>query len=201
MTVNDEQAPIIRVSGTVTEKDYIRHMRESGSRLFPKYALVFIVGIPVITLAMSFFRFYHDIKTGYITIAEWLSSVAKALIDGSVIVPALIFLALYGVLLLVYRPYKAGKRFRELYPNDVKMTYDFRDDQLDVITDSQTTSQTLHLRYADVQRKIRDLRSGFVLRTNQRNGLVVYKSIMSPQEIESVRALLNERCPQKKVSA
>ena len=200
MTVNDEQAPIIHISGTVTDKDYISAMRETGLRFFLKYILVFIAFNAVITLALDFFTFYRDINTGYITFAEFLSIWAHGLANPRIIGPVLFLLALYAAYLLVYRPYRACRQIRELHPDGVHWTYDFYDDHLDYISESTASTQTVHMRYADVQRKIRDLRSGFVLRTNQRNGLVVYKSIMTPQEIESVRALLNERCPQKKTA-
>ena len=52
------------------------------------------------------------------------------------------------------------------------------------------------LSYADVQRKIKETKYTIALSTVQRNRIALYKAVMTSEELERVRGILKERCPQ-----
>ncbi|MBQ6174157.1 MAG: hypothetical protein IJK28_06000, partial [Clostridia bacterium] len=83
-------------------------------------------------------------------------------------------------------------------PDGFPVTYDFFDDTLVISSATKTSDETFRLKYADVQRKIRETRYTIALSTGQRNRIGLYKAVMAPEETEQVRKLLNERCPQRK---
>ena len=70
------------------------------------------------------------------------------------------------------------------------------------VSEVQVVREDLNIKmglpYADVQRKIKETKHWFLLSTARKNRIYLYKAIMTPEEAERVRRLLNERCPQRK---
>ena len=200
--MSETKEPIIHISGTVTEKDYTDAVRAHGIRYFLKYAVIYILAVLLFDLGVSFYYWYPDLKDGSVPFAEWLKSACGTFFSPSLttylIAGFLVFFALY---LIIIRPMLAKKRMRELYPNGIPVTYDFFDDALVIRSATQTADETFRLKYADVQRKIKDTRFMITLSTGQRNKVNLYHVVMTPEEAEQVLRLLNERCPQRKTKA
>ena len=110
-------------------------------------------------------------------------------------------LVFYAVYYIVVRPILAKKRLHELHPDGFPVTYDFYDDMLVIISSTQSSDETVRLKYADVQRKIKERKYIIVLSTVKRNRLGLYKAVMTSEDLERVRRHLNERCPQRKTGA
>lgn len=197
--MSETQTPVIHISGTVTEKDYTNAVRASGIRYCIRYSIVDVVLMIVISMGTSLYYCYPVLKDGDITIGEVLREALKTVFGLSLTTYLIIgLLVIYVLYLIVIRPILARKRLRELHPNGFPVTYDFFDDTLVIRAVTQTTDETFRLKYADVQRKIRDTKYVIGLSTGQRNRVGLYKAVMTPEETEQVRRLLHERCPQRK---
>ena len=119
-------------------------------------------------------------------------------LDPLIIVIFLGCIALYALIHLLIRPFQGRKRFRELYPEGMPVVYAFYGDRMKIHSVTAISDQTARLPYADVQRKIKETKHWIRLSTARKNRIYLYKAIMTPEEAERVRRLLNERCPQRK---
>ena len=200
--MSESKTPVIQISGTVAEKDYISAVRARGIRFLWKYSVIYILLKLFLDLGISFYYWYPVLKDGNITFAQWLNeawgtvfraSFGTCLIAG--------FLVLFAVYLIVIRPGLAKKSFHELFPDGLPVAYAFYDDTLVIRSATQTADQTFRLKYADVQRKIREYRYTIALSTGSRNMVSLYKTVMTPEEAKQVRKLLEERCPQRRGKA
>ncbi len=197
--MSEAKEPEIHVSGTVTEDNYTTAVRAGGIELFLKYVLSFLFLMILIDFIVSFYYWYPGLRDGYATYGEFNSAVWKEILSVSPGNCLLIgFIVLYALYLIVFRPLQAGKRLRELHPEGFPVVYDFYEDQLVIHSASQTADETFRLKYADVQRKIRETKYMFKLATANRNKIGLYKAVMTAENTESIRRLLNERCPQRK---
>lgn len=197
--MSESKTPVIHITGTVTEKDYTNAVRARGIRFCLKYTIIYLILMFVFEMGISFYYWYPDLKDGYVTCAEWLSEAWRTVFRASLSTYMIIgFLAVYAVFEIVIRPILAQKRLREFHPDGFPVTYDFFDDTLVISSATKTSDETFRLKYADVQRKIRETRYTIALSTGQRNRIGLYKAVMAPEETEQVRKLLNERCPQRK---
>ena len=200
--MSESKAPVIHISGTVTEKDYTNAVRARGIRNFLKYAVIYILVMLLFDLGVSIYYWYPELKNGRITFSAWLNEAWGTVFSaspGTCVIAG--FLVLFAVYLMIIRPGQAKKRLRELHPNGLHVTYDFFDDVLVISSATQTADETFRLRYADVQRKIGETGYVISLSTGKRNRIGLYKTVMTPEETERVRKLLNERCPQRRTKA
>ena len=195
--MSEAKEPVIHISGTVTEKDYTTAVRANGIRYCLKFTIAYMVLMFVISLGIDFYYWVPDLKEGYITFGEWLSGAVEDVFRLSpatwIVIGVLVF---YPVFCIVIRPILAKKRLHELHPDGFPVTYDFFDDTLVISTSTQTTDETFRLKYADVQRKIKETKNTIALSTVQRNRIALYKAVMTSEELERVRGILKERCPQ-----
>ena len=196
--MSEKENPIIHISGTLTMKNYMAALRAGGLRFFLIVSAIYLLLMLLIPLVMSLPSWYPYLKDGSATVGEWLNTYWEATVSGSGIFFLLGFLALYALYLVLIRPYLAGKRMRERYPDGLPIVYDFFEEMLVINSSSQAADQTIRMKYGDVRRRIRENGHIFKLSTGQRNRLGLYKAIMTGDEIRSVRALLKERCPQHK---
>ena len=196
--MSEKENPIIHISGTLTLRDYMAALRAGGLRFFLIVSAIYLLMTLLIPLGMSLPNWYPYLKDGRATVGEWLNTYWEATVSGSGIFFLLGFLALYALYLLLIRPFLAGKRMRELYPDGLPIVYDFFEEMLVINSSTQAADQTVRMKYGDVQRKIRETGHVFRLSTGQRNRLGLYKAIMTEEEIGRVRVLLKERCPQHK---
>ncbi len=196
--MSEKENPIIHISGTLTLRDYMAALRAGGLRFFLIVSAVYLLMLLLIPLGMSLPSWYPYLKDGSATVGEWLNTYWEATVSGSSLFILLGFLVLYALYLVLLRPYLAGKRMRERYPDGLPIVYDFFEDMLVIDSSTPAADQTLRLKYDEVRRKIRETGHIFRLSTGQRNRLGLYKAIMTGDEIRSVRALLKERCPQHK---
>ena len=196
--MSEKENPIIHISGTLTLKDYMAAVRAGGLRSMLIISLIILPGSFLCTLLISLPDWIPYLKDGRATLGEWLNTYWKASVNGSSLFVLLGFLLLYALYLFLIRPYLAGKRMRERYPDGLPIVYDFFEDMLVIDSSTPAADQTLRLKYDEVRRKIRETGHIFRLSTGQRNRLGMYKAIMTEDEVVRVRALLKERCPQRK---
>ena len=198
--MNEPENPSLHISGTITERDHKAAIRALGLRPFVKYTIIYVAVIVLITFGTSLHYSYSVIKDGYITFGECLRKIwVPLLFRSSAWYIAAGFLALYALIIFLIKPILAGKRMRELYPEGFPVTYNFYGEQLVMQATTQMSDETIRIRYADVQRRIRENKYIIVLSTNQRNRFSVYKTIMTPEETITVMELLKARCPQHKL--
>lgn len=197
--MENAEKPLLHISGTLSVEDTVKVWRFRGIQHFWKYALVYLLICIAVFFGTSLYYWYSDLRDGYITFSEWLDFAFRGVFDGRVsnfiIIGFLVFYALY---LIVIRPMQVGKRVRELNPDGTPLTYDFYEDRVAISTMSKSITETYQIEYAKVQRKIKEDKYSFQLSTGQKNRIGLTKIIMTAEEIENVRKLLKERCPQRK---
>ncbi|MBR3179429.1 MAG: hypothetical protein IKF49_07970 [Clostridia bacterium] len=200
--MSESKAPVIHISGTVTEKAYTDAVRAHGIRAFLKFSILYILLMFLFRLGVDFYYWYPYLKAGYVTFAEYLNETL-----GTIFIPSLStyilagFIVIFALFLIIIRPNQEKKRLHELDPDGFPVTYDFFDDVLVISSASQTADETFRLKYSDVQKRIRETKFVITLLTGQRNRIGLYKTVMTPQETEQVQRLLKERCPQRKTKA
>ncbi|MBQ6529258.1 MAG: hypothetical protein IJI38_12095 [Clostridia bacterium] len=195
--MDNEKIPLIHICGTVSEQDFSAAMHARGIRSFLKYTLIYLLAVLLIDLGSSLYYWYPYIQDGFISFSQWLSEAAKTVFSiSSTTFLTIGFIVLFAILLIGVKPMRARKQFRELHPEGLPIVYDFFDDQLVIHSSSSSADETFRLKYADVRRKIKETRHMILLATGQKNRIGLYKTVMTPDQLESVRKLLNERCPQ-----
>ena len=189
--------PVLHISGTITGEDYKTVLRNRGAHLFLKWVIIYLVVIVAVVLGTSLYAWLPDLKAGYITVGEWLGEVLDYSIQNTIMPYVFIgFVVLYGLFLILIRPVIAEKRMRELYPGGTPIIYDFYDDKLVVTVNSVSANETFRLKYNSIRLKVSESKYLFMLSTGQKNKFSLYKTIMTPEEIEKVRGLLNAGCLQ-----
>ena len=196
--MSEKETPIIHISGTLTLKDYMAAVRAGGLRHLMIISAIYLLTTFLIPPAMDLPRWIHYLRDGRATVGDWLNTYGDYFIRGSSLFILLAFLVLCALYLLLLRPYIAGKRMRERYPDGLPFTYDFFEEMLVITSSSQAADQTVRLNYGEVRRKIMETRHIFRLSTGQRNRLGLFKAIMTDDDVVRVRTLLRERCPQRK---
>ena len=197
--MSEAKEPEIHVSGTVTEQDYTTAARARGAQLFWKFMLVYLLLLLFIHFITNFYYWYPYLRDGRAAYSDFFHEAWKTFFSASPASFMMIgFLVLYALYLIVFRPLQGKKRLHELHPEGLPVVYDFYEDQLVVRSATQTSDETYRLKYADVQRKIKETKFLFILATAKRNKIGLFKAVMSPDNTESIRKLLNERCPQRK---
>ena len=195
--MDNEKIPLIHICGTVIEQDFSAAMHARGIRSFLKYTLIYLLAVLLIDLGSSLYYWYPYILDGFISFSQWLSEAGKTVFSiSSTTFLTIGFIVLFAILLIGVKPMRARKQFRELHPEGLPIVYDFFDDQLVIHSSSSSADETFRLKYADVRRKIKETRHMILLATGQKNRISLYKTVMTPDQLESVRKLLNERCPQ-----
>ncbi len=195
--MDNEKIPLIHICGTVIEQDFSAAMHARGIRSFLKYTLIYLLAVLLIDLGSSLYYWYPYILDGFISFSQWLSEAGKTVFSiSSTTFLTIGFIVLFAILLIGVKPMRARKQFRELHPEGLPIVYDFFDDQLVIHSSSSSADETFRLKYADVRRKIKETRHMILLATGQKNRIGLYKTVMTPDQLESVRKLLNERCPQ-----
>ncbi|MBQ9408145.1 MAG: hypothetical protein IJU28_01960 [Clostridia bacterium] len=197
--MENAEKPLLHISGTLSVEDTVKVWRFRGIQHFWKYALIYLLLCALVFFGTSLYYWYSDLRDGYITVGEWLDYAIRGVFDGSIADFVIIgFLIIYALYLIVIRPTQVGKRIRELNPGGTPLTYDFYEDRIVFSTMSKSVAETYQIEYAKVQRKIKEDKYSFRLSTGQKNRIGLSKIIMTAEEIESVRKLLKERCPQRK---
>lgn len=197
--MENAEKPLLHISGTLSVEDTVKVWRFRGIQHFWKYALIYLLLCALVFFGTSLYYWYSDLRDGYITVGEWLDYAIRGVFDGSIADFVIIgFLVFYALYLIVIRPMQVGKRIRELNPGGTPLTYDFYEDRIVFSTMSKSVAETYQIEYAKVQRKIKEDKYSFRLSTGQKNRIGLSKIIMTAEEIESVRKLLKERCPQRK---
>ena len=195
--MDNEKIPLIHICGTVIEQDFSAAMHARGIRSFLKYTLIYLLAVLLIDLGSSLYYWYPYIQDAFISFSQWLSEAGKTVFSiSSTTFLTIGFIVLFAILLIGVKPMRARKQFRELHPEGLPIVYDFFDDQLVIHSSSSSADETFRLKYADVRRKIKETRHMILLATGQKNRISLYKTVMTPDQLESVRKLLNERCPQ-----
>ena len=194
-------APILTVSGTLTEKDYAASMR---SRLAPRVArmcLVYVLLVVLLFPGVFLVDNWEALTSGAMSLGECLGFAWEAF-AGDALMPLLLagFCALYVFIALWYTPRRLAARFRERYPDGARMIYRFWEDRLETTVEADAEQGVVRMDYADVQRKIRENKHCFVLSTLTRNTASLHKCLMTAEEITRVGALLRERCPQRRTA-
>lgn len=153
--MGESNAPVIHVSGAFSLKDYTTAVRAGGIRYFLKLAIAYIILLFLVQMGTSFYYWYPALKDGYVTCAEWLSEAWKTVFsDPLVTYVSAGFILLCALYLIIIGPIQVAKRWRELHPDGLLVTYDFFDDHLVTGSATQTADQTFRLKYSDVRRKI-----------------------------------------------
>ncbi|MBR4235790.1 MAG: hypothetical protein IKR85_06985 [Clostridia bacterium] len=197
MSESDES--ILHISGTMTEKDYLAAVRARNGRYFLRYMVIYVLLMLIFVLGLSLYEVFPYLKSGEITLSEWLIELWNALLSRTTPFVTIIgLLILYAVVLLLVRPAQLAKRMRELYPTGMPLVYDFYVDRLVLNSSSHSGDQTVRLLYSDVQRRIKEHKYTITLSTGQKNRYSLFKSIMTPEEVAVVRDLLKTHCPQHK---
>ena len=198
--MSETGAPVIHISGTVSEKDYTSAVRWRGVRGFLRGSIFMLLTWILIVVGLSLYYWYPVLRDGHATCAEWLDETWKDVFrlfpEGTLILG---FLAFQALLFIIIRPFQAKKRLHELNPGGFPIAYDFFDDHMVIAVATQTSDETVRLKYTDVQRKIKEDKYIIRLSTGQRNRIGLYKAAMAPEEVGQVRELLKERCPQRKI--
>ena len=191
--------PILSVGGTLTENDYKAAVRARGVREFLTAVLIWLLIMLLLVFGYGLYEVYPYLKSGEITLSEWLIELWNALLSRTTPFVTIIgLLILYAVVLLLVRPAQLAQRMRELYPTGMPLVYDFYVDRLVLNSSSHSGDQTVRLLYSDVQRRIKEHKYTITLSTGQKNRYSLFKSIMTPEEVAVVRDLLKTHCPQHK---
>jgi hypothetical protein len=197
--MDEEKIPLIHICGTVSEQDFSGAVRARGIRIFLKFLLFYLLAMVLIGFGTSFYSWYPYIRNGSSSYAEWIDGTWNSFFSMSFTTSVIIgLIAVYAVLCIGVRPMRARKRFHELYSEGAQAVYDFFDDQLVIRISSSTADETFRLKYSDVRRKIKETRYLILLSTGQKNRVALYKAVMTPDQTERTRKLLNERCPQRR---
>ena len=199
--MNEIETPLIRIAGTITEKDYVNANRSIGARSFFRISAIFLGAELLFNLAIGILEYSSYIQAGLLTFGEALKYTWEAFFQSPVAWIIIAAVMAFDLLfLLLIRPALTGKSVRELYPDGAPVIYDFFEDRLVICFQTKTIDETVRVSYADVLRKIIETKYQFILQTNQRNRIFVFKTIMTPEEMQNVRELLKSRCPQRRNS-
>ena len=195
--MDETKRPILQIAGTIPEKDYKAAARSAFTRFFLKYLAVYLLILFLLNLFFQLFQWLPLLMDGLPF--SWFLYDFVWFLDGGLFT-WLIFgiIALFGVYCIVIRPAQAVKQLRKLQPDGIRVRYDFYEEHLVKTVVTSTTEQKIRVKYADVRRKIRETRINIILPSVQQEPVLLYKTIMTPREEESVRALLKERCPQRR---
>ena len=196
--MNEAPSPILHISGTISIQSMKEHLRDRCADLFKKLLLVYLVVFCLLNMALHLYYWFPALKYGNATIGEWFIDCWSWLFGSFAFWVYIGLIALYGLFLLVIRPRQAEKQLLRSDPNGIPACYDFYEDHLEVNLVSQTAEQTIRIKYADVQRKIKETGLCITLASVQKNRVSLYKTIMTLQETEKARELLRTRCPQRK---
>ena len=197
--MNESQTPILHIRGNIDEKAQAARVRGDGKRLFFPVCGIYLALCLGFYLCLDLCEWYPWLRNGYFTLGEFFREIASRFVGTCPFWLILGFLVLYALILLVIRPIQAANYVRRLVPDGIPITYDFYEDHLELTADTSESNQTLRMAYADVQRKIRVTRTNIILSTGRKNTMTLYKSVMTPQEAETVLELLKARCPQRKL--
>lgn len=197
--MNENENPIIHISGNLSEKDYITAIRYRSIRNFAVYCCCLLLFWILFTAGYSLYRLYPYMRDGNVHVSEWLDVVWGVFREPSTLCILIGFFVLYAFILIVIKPMQAKRRFHELYNGELPISYDLYEDYLAVTSVSATADQTFRLRYSDVQRKIKETKYVITLSTGRKNKLGLYKALMSPDEADAVLSLLRSRCPQRRL--
>jgi hypothetical protein len=190
--------PVIRISGSVSEKEYKAALRARNVRVFLKLTAVYVSLMLVMTIGTSMYYAYPYIRSGEITYGEWLGELWDSLCEGMSPYIFVSFILLYAAILFLIDPIRFGKRFNEIYPNSMPVEYVLYENRLVMTSVSRSAESTDRLYYSDVKHKIRENGHAFRLSTGKKNKYTLFKCVMTPEEVTSVRELLKTHCPQHK---
>ena len=199
--MNETDLPIIHISGTVSKEEYAASMRAMGRRTFPIVLVVSLGEFALLYSLMMLFSWFADGRSEYITLGDWLAWSWLSLLSGPWIVCLLSLLyGFYALRTFLIRPRRAVKQMRELFPDGAPVTYDFFEDHIEWTVRSQKSDEKIWIKYSDLRRKIIETKYHFVVSTGMKNRFNIYKTIMTPEEVDQVRTLLKARSVQKQTS-
>ncbi len=190
--------PIIHISGVVSENECKAAIRRKNVRVFLNAVIAYVITVSVMTPLMSFFSEYSYLKSGVVTYGQWIRALWNSMTSSVMICLFVGLSLLYAITLFLFKPFRIGRSFRELYPDGMPVAYDFYGDRLVISSFSQSAESTDRLNYSDVRRRIRETGYIITLSTSRKNYYNLFKCIMKPEEVTSVREILKARCPQRK---
>ena len=196
--MSETTIPLLHINGIITEKDYKAALRAHSKRRVLLFCVSYLLFLLLFIVGMDLYHAFPYLKDGSLTFGEWLKMLWEGInpVYWCVVIG---FIILYAVYLLLIRPMQLGRRMRELDPDGEPVEYDFYDDHIELRATTQTDNRTVRMKYGDVQRKIKENKYIFILSTSRKNRLAIYKTIMTAEEVENVRNLLYEHCPQRKL--
>ena len=153
---------------------------------------------PVCVTLLDWLTNGRNIPTEVLSIWVWTVTITTVT-SPTMLIWFTAVIVFYAVNNLVIKPARAAKRMRERDPEGAPFVYDFYEDRLEIKSSSQSSDETIRVKYADVQRRIRESRYILMLSTGQRNRFLLYKTIMTPEEASQMVELLCTRCPQRRV--
>ena len=197
-TLPENNEPILTISGTLSAEDYIRSVRSRIKHGFIRKDWIVLLAYLVFVICLNIYGYIATPAFSGIPTGERLSHFFRYLLENSwlhvVIVAAGI--AVIRIFHMWYVPKKMKNQFLEATPEGAPIIYRFFDDHFETLVNAEKQKVDLKANYSEIQRKIYEDDLCFVVRT--RNTYSFHKTLMTPDEVEAVRKLLQERCPQKK---
>ena len=193
--MEENKMPLLHISGTLTVDQYKAAARIGGFRAFIRTTVLYLLVISLLVIGSDVIRNFSALKNGIFSFGELLSWQWKGMITDRVLLAAVfVLLIVYFALFCLIRPNRLTKRMRELSPQGSHLSYDFYEEELIISAENASGAETLHLRYADMKPRRRETRAYISVRTRQKNGVSLFKAIMTPEQIENARAILDARC-------
>ena len=191
-----EEAPLLEITGTLTEAIYMRSLRIRMRRRALRLILFYLVFIVLMLLGLGYWVYSAqpaDLpgRRGY------LPCVLSLLTDNpGLLIAIAAFCVFFAVMYFLIAPRRAQKAFRQRYPEGSGITYSFFDDCLETRIASAAERGLLRTRYADV-RKTEETEAYFLLTTAARQTALLQKALMTPEETARVAELLREKCARR----
>ncbi len=194
--MDENKTPLLHVSGTLTFADYKAAARISGFRLFIKASVLFLAVCILGSIGLGVYHNFSFLRAGRLSFGELLGRLWRSFIsDPALLAVVFGFLIIYFVIGCLIRPWRLEKQARELFPQGNHISYDFYEDELAVSAENTSGAEIIRFRYADMKRKRVETKAYITVSTRRKNRLGLYKAVMTPEQIENARAILNARCP------
>ena len=199
-TLPENNEPILTISGTLNEEDYVRSVRSRMKHEFIRKDWIFLLAYLVFVICLNIYGYTATLSFSGIPAGERLSHFFRYLLENSWL-NVVIVAAGIGVIRIFhmwYVPKKMKNQFLEATPEGAPIIYRFFDDHFETLVNAEKQKTELKVKYTEIQRKIYENAYCFVAMTGRKNTYSFHKTLMTPEEVEAVRKLLQERCPQKK---
>ena len=191
--MSEEQAPVLTVSGTLTEEMFRQNVNNVMTRRWAKLSLVFIGALAALELCVNLPIYWSGLTDGYLSVGGFLGILWSNIKEPPFLYLLIAFLLLYAGLCLWYYPRKFTRSFRARSPEGVAVEYRFYEDRAEILASSRSEQEQVRLDWTDVRKKPRENRWTFTLSLRGKQNYAIYKSLMTPAQQEQVRQLLREK--------